>query len=92
MTHEINVDHRQLHLVHFNEKYGSFREAVDKPDGLAVLAIFFQVTASGANCPKQHVIAITHMCKCCRNGLSTVVTRTSSTNRSPTKTIRALTN
>lgn len=36
----------KMHLVHFNEKYGSLREAADKPDGLAVLAIFFQVNAS----------------------------------------------
>ena len=35
-----------MHLVHFNEKYGSLREAADKPDGLAVLAVFFQVITS----------------------------------------------
>lgn len=33
----------ELHLVHFNTKYGSFGEAADKPDGLAVLGIFIKV-------------------------------------------------
>lgn len=33
----------ELHLVHYNTAYGSFAEAVDKPDGLAVLGIFLQV-------------------------------------------------
>lgn len=33
----------ELHLVHWNcEKYSSFAEAVDKPDGLAVLGIFIK--------------------------------------------------
>jgi len=32
----------ELHLVHFNTSYGSFNEAVDKPDGLAVLGIFLK--------------------------------------------------
>ena len=34
----------ELHLVHFNTKYGDFGSAVDKPDGLAVLGIFLKVT------------------------------------------------
>lgn len=33
----------EIHLVHWNEKYGSFDDAVDKEDGLAVLGVFFQV-------------------------------------------------
>jgi len=34
----------EIHLVHWNcEKYSSFNDAVDKPDGLAVLGIFFEV-------------------------------------------------
>eukprot|EP00088_Acartia_fossae_P007257 TRINITY_DN13390_c0_g1_i1.p1 TRINITY_DN13390_c0_g1~~TRINITY_DN13390_c0_g1_i1.p1 ORF type:complete len:268 (+),score=84.47 TRINITY_DN13390_c0_g1_i1:26-805(+) len=33
----------ELHLVHYNTKYADFGEAVDKPDGLAVLGIFLQV-------------------------------------------------
>ena len=35
----------ELHLVHFNTKYGSFGDAVDKPDGLAVLGILLKVLA-----------------------------------------------
>jgi len=35
----------EMHLVHFNTKYGSFGDAVDKPDGLAVLGVFLQVGA-----------------------------------------------
>lgn len=34
----------QLHVVHYNsDKYKSFQEASDKPDGLAVLAFFYEV-------------------------------------------------
>lgn len=34
----------ELHLVHYNStKYGSFCDAVDKADGLAVLGVFFEV-------------------------------------------------
>lgn len=34
----------QLHVVHYNsDKYKSFTEAKDKPDGLAVLAFFYDV-------------------------------------------------
>ncbi|KAM9506620.1 carbonic anhydrase 6-like [Salvelinus alpinus] len=33
----------ELHVVHYNsDKYKSFQEASDKPDGLAVLAFFFE--------------------------------------------------
>ncbi|KAJ8259675.1 hypothetical protein GJAV_G00172150 [Gymnothorax javanicus] len=33
----------ELHVVHYNsEKYQSFTEALDKPDGLAVLAFFYE--------------------------------------------------
>ena len=35
----------ELHLVHFNTKYGSFGDAVDKPDGLAVLGILLKVSS-----------------------------------------------
>ena len=35
----------QLHIVHWNcDKYSSFAEAADKPDGLCVLGVFLQVT------------------------------------------------
>jgi len=33
----------ELHLVHYNTKYGSFGEAADKADGLAVIGIFIKV-------------------------------------------------
>jgi len=33
----------ELHFVHYNTKYGSFGEAVDKPDGLGVFCIFLKV-------------------------------------------------
>ncbi|XP_006113045.1 carbonic anhydrase 1 [Pelodiscus sinensis] len=34
----------ELHLVHWNsDKYSSFAEASDKPDGLAIIAVFLQV-------------------------------------------------
>ncbi|XP_053675809.1 carbonic anhydrase 2 [Anopheles nili] len=40
----------EAHAVHYNAKYGSFAEAADKPDGLAVLGFFVQ--AYGDNdCP-----------------------------------------
>ncbi|XP_078607735.1 carbonic anhydrase 1-like isoform X2 [Branchiostoma floridae x Branchiostoma japonicum] len=31
----------ELHLVHWNQKYKDVGEAVDKPDGLAVIGVFF---------------------------------------------------
>ena len=34
----------QLHLVHYNKKYGSFGAAADKSDGLAVIGIFLTVS------------------------------------------------
>ena len=35
----------ELHLVHYNStKYSTFCEAVDKPDGLAVLGVFLEVS------------------------------------------------
>ena len=36
----------QLHVVHFDKKYGSFEEALDKTRGLAVLGYFFKVTVT----------------------------------------------
>ena len=33
----------ELHLVHYNTKYGDLGNAVDKPDGLAVLGMFIKV-------------------------------------------------
>ena len=34
----------QLHLVHYNNSYANFSEAVNQTDGLAVLGVFVQVT------------------------------------------------
>lgn len=36
----------QLHLVHWNTKYASFGEAASKPDGLAVVGVFLQVSGA----------------------------------------------
>lgn len=33
----------QLHLVFYNKKYNTFKDAVDKPDGLAVLGVLVSV-------------------------------------------------
>ncbi|KAM6215776.1 carbonic anhydrase 2 [Rhynchocyon petersi] len=33
----------ELHLVHWNTKYGAFEKAVQQPDGLAVLGIFLKI-------------------------------------------------
>lgn len=32
----------EVHLVHFNKKYGSYKKAVNKTDGLAVVTFFIQ--------------------------------------------------
>lgn len=34
----------EAHAVHYNVKYNSFKEAVDKHDGLAVVAFFLKAT------------------------------------------------
>ena len=39
----------ELHLVHYNTKYGSFGEAADKSDGLAVLGVFLKVREVAKN-------------------------------------------
>jgi len=36
----------EMHLVHYNQKYGSFEDAVDKPDGLLVLGVLYKVRTS----------------------------------------------
>jgi hypothetical protein len=33
----------ELHIVHYNTKYGSIADAVTRSDGLAVLGIFLKV-------------------------------------------------
>jgi carbonic anhydrase len=36
----------EIHLVHWNKKYGTFAAAVPMPDGLAVVGFFYQVSAA----------------------------------------------
>ena len=35
----------EMHLVHYNSKYGDYKSAVKNSDGLAVLGILFQVNS-----------------------------------------------
>ncbi|XP_067290884.1 carbonic anhydrase 2 [Pseudorasbora parva] len=52
----------ELHLVHWNTKYPSFKDAVDKPDGLAVVGVFLEI---GEDNPKlQKVLDALHTIKC----------------------------
>lgn len=34
----------QIHVVHYNTKYDNFNEAMVRPDGLAVLGAFLEVS------------------------------------------------
>ncbi len=36
----------EMHLVHYKRSYGSFDEAVDKPDGIMVLATLCKVNTN----------------------------------------------
>jgi len=38
----------EMHLVHYNTKYGTFDDAVKKTDGLAVLGVMIDVGAANA--------------------------------------------
>ncbi|KAM3593748.1 uncharacterized protein V6R79_020735 [Siganus canaliculatus] len=42
----------ELHLVHWNTKYGSFGEAASQPDGLAVVGVFLKIGADNPNLQK----------------------------------------
>lgn len=48
---EGNTYSMEAHAVHYNAKYGSFAEAVDKPDGLAVTG-FFVHAFGDVDCPE----------------------------------------
>lgn len=41
----VSISPFQIHVVHSNTKYDSFREAMVHPDGLAVLGAFLEVSA-----------------------------------------------
>lgn len=43
--HSLNGKHfpMEMHVVHYNQKYGNLSNAMDKEDGLAALGFFFQV-------------------------------------------------
>merc|ERR1712016_99717 len=53
----------ELHLVHYNTKYGDLGNAVDKPDGLAVLGMFIKVRNEGDDRESTAILP--------RSGLST---------------------
>lgn len=42
----------ELHLVHWNTKYGNFGEAVSMPDGLAVVGVFLKMGAANPRLQK----------------------------------------
>ncbi|XP_006880616.1 PREDICTED: carbonic anhydrase 2 [Elephantulus edwardii] len=42
----------ELHLVHWNTKYGEFGKAVQQPDGLAVLGIFLKIGSANQGLQK----------------------------------------
>lgn len=46
----------ELHLVHYNTKYGTFAEATTHPDGLAVLGIFLKVLTCYLELPILHTL------------------------------------
>lgn len=45
----------ELHIVHYNSKYGSFSEATKHSDGLAVLAILIEV-GQRDNIAMRHIV------------------------------------
>ena len=51
----------ELHIVHYNDKYGDPSKAVDKPDGLAVLGMFLKAGSSHGELEK--------ICKNCRKNI-----------------------
>ncbi|CAH1126035.1 unnamed protein product [Ceutorhynchus assimilis] len=54
----------EAHAVHYNNKYASFQEAQDKPDGLAVVGFFLEATDNADNpCFKKLTAAVQHIIK-----------------------------
>ena len=35
----------EAHFVHYNSRYENFTEAMEQPDGIAVFAVFFEVSS-----------------------------------------------
>lgn len=50
----------ELHLVHYNTKYGTFAKATAFQDGLAVLGILIKVRVSSPSCVEK--IQVTIIC------------------------------
>lgn len=54
----------EAHAVHYNNKYSSFKEAADKPDGLAVVGFFLEATDKVDNpCFKKVTKAVPNIIK-----------------------------
>ncbi|MCQ8064034.1 carbonic anhydrase family protein [Salmonella enterica] len=62
----------EVHVVHYNSKYGSYEEAVSAPDGLAVLAALFTVKDYSENIYYSNFIS--HLTKIRYPGQTTVLT------------------
>ena len=56
MYHVVSL---QLHMVHFSTKYGTITNAIDKKDGIAVVAVLFKVFSN----PFRLSIRINHILK-----------------------------
>ncbi len=41
----------EIHLVHYNMKYASLGDAVDKPDGLAVIGVLVDMDSANEKTP-----------------------------------------
>lgn len=51
----------ELHLVHFNAKYGDFNNATSYPDGLAVLGFFLELDVDGPKKLNKFVDFLKHV-------------------------------
>ena len=60
----------ELHIVHYNSKYGDPSVAVDKPDGLAVLGMFIKTGKSHPEiCHAQRCLDEEQQCTGTRHGV-----------------------
>ena len=53
----------EMHLVHFNDKYGTLAEAVKHEDGLAVLGVFLDIQGKNDNVPFRHFVDLFSLVK-----------------------------